>query len=302
MRSSKASDPKLFFDSLQTQFEHVVNQGKSTEIMPEKLEKMQRELDHDLDKLFFQPDFVTQKRFSRPDQLKKEGDVLPKKHRSSKSYLAATTNETASSSIGGSPSYFNALTAVFSVASIMILAVSWSLWPASHWNWPYAPPEMQRVDIAGSVASAEMLDSTVPVVSTETLDSTVPVASTEMLDSTEPVVSAEMLDSTASVASTEVADTAPDKSNLLNTMLAANPAGAGNNAVLVQQNPVVENILEIVSPIGRIRSEPGLHGKVVARLERGSLVVELGRQGDWFRVRLSDNQEAWAYKNIVRRQ
>jgi len=276
MSKRNISDPKLLFASLQAQFDIFVNQGKQWGSESNQFSAQQENLDHELDSLmddvYHHPSLLTP---HSPRLQEKEGDAPAEQYRSSRPHLAASAKETEPLSIDSGPSYFNAMAAVFSVASIMVVAVSWSLWPTSHWNWPYAPPKAQRVDIAKTVTSVEVMDITEHV------------ASVEAADTAEPV------------ASIEVSDTEAEKSTLLNTILAVNPTGAGNKALPVQQNQLVETVLKIVPPIGRIRSEPGLQGKVVARLEHGSLVVALGRQGDWLRVRLPDNREAWAYKTIV---
>jgi len=91
-------------------------------------------------------------------------------------------------------------------------------------------------------------------------------------------------------------------------VLAINPAGAGSTkssagveitATDAKKDSAVDKLLKIVPPVGRVRDEPGLQGMVVAKLQHGTLVVKLGHQGDWFRIRLPDNREAWAYKTIV---
>jgi len=279
MSKRNISDPKLFFASLQAQFDILINQEKPNERQANQFSAQQEKMDHELDRLmgnvYHYPGLLIQKQPSRLTLREKEDDILADKHRSPSPHPATSARKAAHLSIDSGSSYFNALAAVFSVAFLMILAVSWSLWPTSHWNWPYAPPDAQRVDIAESVDSVEAIDIA------------------------ESIASGEVVATDGSVASVEVSDTAAEKSNPVNTILAANPTGAGNAVVPVQKNQPVETILEIAPPIGRIRSEPGLQGKVVARLEHGSLVVALGRQGDWLRVRLSDNREAWAYKTIV---
>ena len=259
MSKRNISDPKLLFASLQTQFDNFDNNGKQADFSA-----LQEKLDHELDRLmsdvYHNPRLLT----PHPPQLQgKEGDAPAEQYRSSRPHLAASAKETEPLSIDSGPSYFNAMAAVFAVASIMIVAVSWYFWPTSHWNWPYVPPGAQQVDIAESVDSVEKIAITEPV------------------------------------ASVEAGDTEAEKSNLLNTILAVNPTGAGNKALPVQQNKLLDTLFKIVTPMGNIRSEPGIQGKVVARLEYGSLVVALGRQGNWFRIRLPDNREAWAYKTIV---
>jgi len=279
MSKRNISDPKLFFASLQAQFDIFINQEKSNERQANQFSAEQEKLDHELDRLmsdvYHHPSLLIQAQTSRLTLREKEDDILVDKHRSPRHHPATSARKAAHLSIDGGPSYFNALAAVFSVAFLMILAVSWSLWPTSHWNWPYVPPDAQGVDIAESVDSVDAIDNT------------------------ESIASGEVVANDGPVASVELSDIAAEKNNPVNTILAANPTGAGNTVAPVQQNQPVETILKIVPPIGRIRSEPGLQGKVVARMERGSLVVALGRHGDWLRVRLPDNREAWAYKTIV---
>jgi len=113
-----------------------------------------------------------------------------------------------------------------------------------------------------------------------------------------------LADRAKSVAPTIIADaasdnTAPDKIKTLNTVLAINPAGAGNTESTAKSGSAVDNLLKIILPIGNVRDEPGIQGRVVAKLQLGTLVVKLGRQGNWFRVRLPDNREGWAHKTIV---
>jgi len=265
MGNRAISDPELFFASLQAQYDIFINQENARGSQTHQFDKRQQKLDHELDELIdnlnFHPDFSMPK---PPLALReKEDGVRAKIHTPSKRHLAPAVQQTTSRLPTRSSSHFNILATAFSGATVMILALSWFNWPTSQWNWPYVPPQIVLADTTEPVASASVVDTAVPV------------------------------------ASANIVDTAPNKSNALNTILAVNPAGAGHETEPARQKSAVDNLLKIVPPVGIIRSEPGLQGDRISGLARGSLVVKLGRQGDWFRVRLPNNREGWAYKTIV---
>jgi len=70
----------------------------------------------------------------------------------------------------------------------------------------------------------------------------------------------------------------------------SNPAATG-----VQEQ---KQLLTVDVSLGVIRDAPGRDGKVLARLKKGTVVLTLFRQGDWYRVRFPDGRQAWGYKTI----
>ena len=59
---------------------------------------------------------------------------------------------------------------------------------------------------------------------------------------------------------------------------------------------------EIISRVN-LRQAPGLHGKVITGIQRGTLVLVKDRQGDWFRIIVSGETygyEGWIYAKYLR--
>jgi len=271
MSSRTISDPKLFFASMQAQFDLATKQKKINAYQTKRFSKQQAQTDHELDLLMGDNSSgrLIQKHPSRLAVRKKEAGAPADKRSSPISHLATGARRTAHVSSDSAPSYFNALAAVFAVVFLVMLTASWYFWPTSHWNWPYVPPEVRQVDM------------------------------TEPVDAANAAAAVAGIDIAAAAAVVNVSTAETEKRNPLNAILAVHPTGAGHQDASVQQHQPVDTILKIIPPVGLIRSEPGRQSDVVARLEQGSLVVGLGRQGDWLRVRLPDNREAWAYKTIV---
>jgi len=269
MSSRNISSSKLFLASLQAQFDAFINRDDAGESPGNQFEDVQNSLDNELDilmgKMHYKPDLSAQQRRSRQMIQKKEHTIPAEGHPVSSNHFTSDVKVPAYLATYKRAPHFDALNALFTVSVAITLALPWLLWPAQYLTPPDEQPVPHLADRAKSVA---------------------------------PTIIADAASDRA----------APDKIKALNTVLAINPAGAGSTKSSAgveitetdaKQDSAVDKLLKIVPPVGRVRDEPGLQGMVVAKLQHGTLVVKLGRQGDWFRIRLPDNREAWAYKTIV---
>jgi len=57
-------------------------------------------------------------------------------------------------------------------------------------------------------------------------------------------------------------------------------------------------LLTVSVHLGLIRDAPNKTGKVVARLKKGTQVVGLSREGDWYKVRFPDGRIVWGHRSI----
>jgi len=85
---------------------------------------------------------------------------------------------------------------------------------------------------------------------------------------------------------------------------------AKEEAVAESTHQEVEQTPELIPPSGKmvsvtgsvvnIRSGPGMKNKVVAKVQRRDELEVLGEIGSWYNVKLSNGEEGWIYKKLVR--
>jgi len=194
---------------------------------------------------------------------------------------------------------FKFLFGLFSVSATLILALLWFLWPDTGVN----NPELQSVTQGDS---GGMSAAVAPVASLHVSDD---VSMNALTDS--PVVPVEsdvaVTEDVAAVAVLPEAVTrAPEVTKA--TPLPVTTAKVAEAAISSEdirpvagsdvERDVQKNLLKIGVHLGLIRDAPGPQGKVIARLKKGTVVLTLYREGDWYRVRFPDDREAWAHQSI----
>jgi SH3 domain-containing protein/AMIN domain-containing protein len=57
----------------------------------------------------------------------------------------------------------------------------------------------------------------------------------------------------------------------------------------------------VTSPMGNIRSAPSTRSKILRKLEKGSRINIIGKEGRWFLVELGDGRKGWAHEILFRK-
>jgi uncharacterized protein YgiM (DUF1202 family) len=57
----------------------------------------------------------------------------------------------------------------------------------------------------------------------------------------------------------------------------------------------------IGTDLANFREQPGIRGRILAVLKRGTRVEVLEEKGDWYRVRLEDGREGWVAASVAAR-
>ncbi len=77
-----------------------------------------------------------------------------------------------------------------------------------------------------------------------------------------------------------------------------NEQGAPESEQAEEEKSEKANIATVSYDTALIRDEPRT-GKVIARLVRGTRVEILGREKDWYRVRIRSKKEGWVYRGAI---
>ncbi|EAU53569.1 SH3 domain-containing protein [Mariprofundus ferrooxydans] len=196
---------------------------------------------------------------------------------------------------------FKFLFGLFAVSTSLMLALLWFFWPnttdinssvsqsvAQHdvKATPDAPAASGEADQSTAVAQS----SPDPVEDKPAAqDNPVPASAADV-----PEVAPKKVEVTKNVAPLPAGIVkSQQQSSAANQQPAVQPAA--NTAV---EKDMQRQLLTVDVHLGLIRDAPGSEGKVVARLKRGTVVLSLFRQGDWYRIRLPDSREAWGNKVI----
>ncbi|WP_018293597.1 SH3 domain-containing protein [Mariprofundus ferrooxydans] len=197
---------------------------------------------------------------------------------------------------------FKFLFGLFAVSTSLMLALLWFFWPnttdinssvsqsvAQH-DVKATPDTPAALDAADeSTAVAQLSPDPVEGKPAAAQDNPVPANAADV-----PEVASKKVEVTKNVA--------PLPAGIVKSQQHASAANQ-QPAVQAAANTAVEKdmqrqLLTVDVHLGLIRDAPGSQGKVVARLKRGTVVLSLFRQGDWYRIRFPDSREAWGNKAI----
>ncbi|PIP02967.1 MAG: hypothetical protein COX55_02410, partial [Zetaproteobacteria bacterium CG23_combo_of_CG06-09_8_20_14_all_54_7] len=178
---------------------------------------------------------------------------------------------------------FKFLFGLFAGSTVSVLALLWFFWPNT--DMPLLPSQMTQDEQRENA----------PVVADESFAESQKQATT-VLSATEQTATAE------SVAATlPVVTTAPDQiaAAVMAEQKAEHQDSSHHAAAATTTVPEQKQLLAVNVNLGLFRDAPGTHGKVIARLKRGTVVLSLYRQGDWYRIRFPDGRKVWAHSDIL---
>jgi len=196
---------------------------------------------------------------------------------------------------------FKFLFGLFAVSTSLMLALLWLFWPnttdinssvsqsvAQHdvKATPDTPAALGEAD--ESTAVAQLSPDPVEGKPAAAQDNPVPANAAEA-----PEVASKKVELTKNVAPLP-ADTVKGQQSSADDSQPAVQAAANTTV----EKETHSQLLTVDVHLGLIRDAPGAQGKVVARLKRGTVVLSLFRQGDWYRIRFPDGREVWGNKAI----
>jgi len=172
------------------------------------------------------------------------------------------------------------LVAVFAVLTVLMLVVIWYFWPDPLTLDDDASPVSGQVASSHTPAMAEV--SSGAEKSRNELTSQVEIPASASLS-----VSSADKESIASRVSNPVVVSGSEETVM--------EASAG--AVTQQQWPQLQ---AVSVDLALTRDAPNRHGKIVARLGRGTVVNVVGQQDDWLHIALPDGRQLWGYHELFK--
>ncbi len=75
-----------------------------------------------------------------------------------------------------------------------------------------------------------------------------------------------------------------------------------SSAFSSETSPCENGVGFIKVSIGNIRLKPGTHSSIIAKLQKGDKLTIIGKEGDWYMVKLPDNRLGWAHQMLIRKE